>query len=384
VDRFLWENAPGFSCLSAMDQSIGFAGAYLGVGQGFRQREIGLGVDNIISMNAVLADGSIVTASKHENSDLFWGLRGNASNFALVTSITAHLHPIDTEQKPEAFIGSVFWPLSVAKEVFFDIIKWTHEPDYPNSIFFNPVLETKNGIKGLSLLSVHYPKEKISSVIEIESRFKSMVEQYSGKILLEWKWLTHLDVQTKVLNFPKDINWYNSGVFLEKSSQFETICKLIDYFNSVPNAYSVIAFYQLGGVIQQRLVEETCFPSAVNNEWDAVFFSAWLPQDKNGAECKNWVREGFEQILKPGASHGYSNGTPYDRVNSDIISFIFGKESCERQLMIKSKYDPENFFKHSFNISEIADKEIPTSIDVGISLLGGVDQTSFINSELDI
>lgn len=105
--------------------------------------------------------------------------------------------------------------------------------------------------------------------------------------------MTHLDTQLTVLNFPKETSWYNSGVFLDKNRQYETMCKLVDHFKAVPNDFSVIAFYQLGGVIHKRAVDETCFPSAANNEWDAVFFAAWPSQDKVASKCRSWVREGY-------------------------------------------------------------------------------------------
>jgi len=150
-----------------MDHSIGFAGAILGVGQGFKQREIGLGVDNIISLRVALADGSIVNANKNENPDLFWALRGNAGNIALVISIKVQLHTLNPKQDPETYVGAVFWPLTVAKQVFLELLDWTHEPTFPNSLFWNPVLKTKEGVKGLFLLSIHYPRDKISFAKEV-------------------------------------------------------------------------------------------------------------------------------------------------------------------------------------------------------------------------
>ena len=37
--------------------------------------------------------GAIVTASPHENSDLFWALRGGGGNFGIVTRFKYKCHP---------------------------------------------------------------------------------------------------------------------------------------------------------------------------------------------------------------------------------------------------------------------------------------------------
>ena len=58
----------------------------LGGGHGWLQGQYGLLADNLISARLVLANGTAVTVSGQENSDLFWALRGAGHNFGIVTS----------------------------------------------------------------------------------------------------------------------------------------------------------------------------------------------------------------------------------------------------------------------------------------------------------
>jgi metallo-beta-lactamase family protein len=52
-----------------------------------------MGADNALEVTAVLANGTAVTASRCQNPDLFWALRGGGgSSFAVVTSATYVLH----------------------------------------------------------------------------------------------------------------------------------------------------------------------------------------------------------------------------------------------------------------------------------------------------
>ena len=67
-------------------------GPGLGGGFGRYQGYFGLVLDNIIDMNVVLADGSMVTVSESCNSDLYWGMRGAGHNFGIVTSFNYKIY----------------------------------------------------------------------------------------------------------------------------------------------------------------------------------------------------------------------------------------------------------------------------------------------------
>ena len=61
----------------------------------------------------VTADGSFLTASKKENPDLFWGLRGGGGNFGVVTSFEYQAYPVG----PQVTAGMVIHPMERAREV---------------------------------------------------------------------------------------------------------------------------------------------------------------------------------------------------------------------------------------------------------------------------
>ncbi|KAI0376618.1 FAD binding domain protein [Hypomontagnella monticulosa] len=67
-------------------------GPGLGGGHGFLQGRYGLISDQFVSMNVVLADGSMKTIG--ESSDIWWGMQGAGHNFGIVTSVTSKIYDI--------------------------------------------------------------------------------------------------------------------------------------------------------------------------------------------------------------------------------------------------------------------------------------------------
>jgi FAD/FMN-containing dehydrogenase len=93
--------------------TTGVGGFTTGGGYGWTSSKHGLACDNVVSAEVVLADGTIVTAGEHENTDLYWGIRGGGGNFGVVTEFEFALH----ELGPIVLAGLALWPFDRAPEV---------------------------------------------------------------------------------------------------------------------------------------------------------------------------------------------------------------------------------------------------------------------------
>src|SRR5579863_1530387 len=102
-------HAFGLATPAGIISTTGVAGLTLGGGIGHLTRKYGLTIDNLLSADMVLADGSFVTANEDMNKDLFWAIRGGGGNFGIVTQFTFKLHPVD-----KVIAGPTFWPIEDA------------------------------------------------------------------------------------------------------------------------------------------------------------------------------------------------------------------------------------------------------------------------------
>ena len=99
-------HAYGLTVPAGIISTTGVGGLALGGGLGYLTPKYGLTIDNLISADMVLADGSVVTASANENQDLFWAIRGGGGNFGIVTSFLFKANPVHT-----IYGGPTFWSI---------------------------------------------------------------------------------------------------------------------------------------------------------------------------------------------------------------------------------------------------------------------------------
>lgn len=92
VARVLDEH--GWAISSGDYGGVGVGGLATAGGIGFLGREHGLTIDHIESIDAVLADGTLVRASRDQHPELFWGMRGAGGNLAVAVAFEMVAQPV--------------------------------------------------------------------------------------------------------------------------------------------------------------------------------------------------------------------------------------------------------------------------------------------------
>ncbi|KAH8983408.1 FAD-binding domain-containing protein [Lactarius hatsudake] len=105
----------GVNVIGARIPGVGVAGVTLGGGFSYKSNEYGLSVDNVVSYDLVLPNGTITTVTSND-SDLWFGLRGATNNFGIVTNFVVKSYP-----QTKVWGGFMFYPpnqLAAVKDAF--------------------------------------------------------------------------------------------------------------------------------------------------------------------------------------------------------------------------------------------------------------------------
>lgn len=75
----------GRVCIGGRMKTIGVPGLSLIGGFHYFNNKYGYAMDNVVTYDVVLGNGTQITVNKNSHSDLFWALKGGANNFGIVT-----------------------------------------------------------------------------------------------------------------------------------------------------------------------------------------------------------------------------------------------------------------------------------------------------------
>ncbi|KAJ5385005.1 FAD-binding type 2 [Penicillium concentricum] len=127
-------------------ECVSVLGPALGGGHGWLQGHHGLVSDQFVSMNVVLADGTLKKVDN--NSDLFWAMKGAGHNFGIVTSLTSKIYPIEHRDwaiETITFSGDKVEAVYQATNDYLlnqaaEVISWTYWMNVPEIDATNPVI----------------------------------------------------------------------------------------------------------------------------------------------------------------------------------------------------------------------------------------------------
>jgi FAD/FMN-containing dehydrogenase len=325
--------------------STGVAGLTLGGGTGYLTRKFGLTIDNLLEADMVLADGSFVTASKDQNSDLFWAIRGGGGNFGVVTSFLFQAHPVKM-----VFAGPVFWDAAQnAKTVMKTYRDFIGDAPEDLGIFV--------GLKSVPSVDP-FPKEhwgkRACAIIGAYNGSKEDGQKIMGRLLDKlpaplFNWMDQMPLPA--INglfdpfFPKGLQWYWKGDFVETLSD-EAIDTHIAEAAKAPTEICLMHLYPIDGAVQ-RVKEDATAWTARDARYSMVI--AGISPDPGDAEkLKSWGRNYWKAIHPFNMESAYVNFLFDDEADGRVQATYGG--NYKKLAAVKAKYDPKNFFRVNQNI----------------------------------
>jgi hypothetical protein len=330
--------AHGLVCPVGVVSHTGVAGLTLGGGMGRLQRKLGLTIDSLLAVELVTADGQVVRASKDENPELFWGMRGAGANFGIVTSFDFLLHPLEGTVTH----GMVTHPIERAEELAERYRELVEEgPDELWTSFGMGVGADAGGpTASVSVLHSGSPADAERDLAGLRALNDPLEDSIESKPYLATQRL-----------FDAPMEW---GQRFSMKSSFlaslpnELVSDWADQVSRIPDgAEGGFSVWAWGGTIATVSEEDTAFTGRDAAHWAGAEI-AWNDGALDDA-CRSWARVAVDTAA-PFASVGrYVNDVT--EVGRDVARMIYGDAKYGRLVALKREWDPDNVFRLNQNIT---------------------------------
>jgi FAD/FMN-containing dehydrogenase len=316
---------------------------------GHLTRKYGLTIDNLLSVDMVLADGSFLVANADENPDLFWAIRGGGGNFGIVTSFLFEGQPVDT-----VCAGPMLWNPEDAA----DVMKWYRK-------FITQAPEEMNGFVAMMTVppGPPFPEElhlrKMCGIVwcyqgpmEEANNILGPIRSYRPPAFEFFAPMPFPMLQGMFDPlYPAGLQWYWKADFFKELSD-AAIEKHLEHAALLPTWQSTMHLYPVNGKVNRVRETDTAFAHR-DAVWSEVIVGV-DPDPANRERIVTWARNYYEALHPFGAGGAYMNFMMEE--GEDRIRATY-RANYARLAAIKAKYDPDNFFRINQNIRPSASRD---------------------------
>lgn len=311
----------------------GVGGLTLGAGFGRLARRFGLALDNVRAVDIVGADGQLRHASRDENPDLYWAVRGGGGNFGVVTSFEFNLHPMQRQ----VVGGGLVFPIARAAELLQAYADISHAA--PDDLYLDAVLATPRGKPGVFVLNVCYsgPADRADAVLaplrKLGTPLKDTISAMDYVALQRSSDTTDPRVEGRKVK---------SG-FVD-ALPGDLLRAMVAGYQPHESRGTTVFLQHAGGAIGRVAQSATAFPHrrAVNNLMANV---SW-PFEEDGRPHTDYLAA-YWQSLAP-FTDGYYTNEVADEPQATIDANYQGNLARLRE--VKKRYDPGNLFRLNANV----------------------------------
>lgn len=340
----------GSATTGGLVTTTGIAGFTLGGGIGWLMRRHGLAADNLLSADVVTADGALVTTSLDSDPDLLWALRGGGGNFGVVTSFEYALHSVG----PTVIGGAIFHPAETAGDLLRFYADWTRDlPDELTTMVafltgppepFIPAERQGTPLVAVAVCHIGDTAAADAALAPLRA-FGQPVADAIGPVPY-----TALQGMFDHSAPPGTRTYWKTAYLddLDETGIDELVAQASGLHQLFP--LSVIHLHHLEGAVRLKPEGGAAFGHRDHRFVLNLIGTCTEPGDD--ARHVGWVRGAFE------AMQPHTTGTPYLNFLADEgpgrVRDAYGKQTYNRLVEVKRRYDPDNVFHINQNIDPVA------------------------------
>jgi FAD/FMN-containing dehydrogenase len=326
----------GLATTGGAISTTGIAGLTLGGGLGWLMAKHGLAADNLIGVELVTADGSVVNVTDRSDPDLMWALRGGGGNFGVAASLEYRLHPLTMVTG-----GLIAHPIDAGPDML--------------HFYRDAVADASDDLTVFAALA-HTPDgsgTKIAGMIVFHTGSPDQAERdlepfktWGSPIVVEVGPMPYQVMNTILdANYPKGQPnyWLSSFTTGLTDGLIETAA---ERFVSVPSIQTVILLERFHGAVCRVGTSDTAVPHREEG-WNLALPSVWADPADTDANIA-WTRETHAALAEHLTERRWLNYLADDQ-GEDAIRGAYGP-NYDRLVELKRRYDPENVFHHNHNI----------------------------------
>ncbi|KAF2016725.1 Glucooligosaccharide oxidase [Aaosphaeria arxii CBS 175.79] len=330
---------------------VGIGGHFTHGGYGHTSRHWGVALDTIVGLDVVLADGRLVHATKSENAEIFWALRGAADSFGVITNFY-----LQTNAAPDSI---TYWSFAFASGIYEQksnfVNTWLHIQDFARNasiiddrISFGNYLDgTGFSVSGAFFGSVDEFNTKI------KPEFLRTLATPSSTTVKSYQWIDYLTLvsdKTTIVTPPTGYDdhddFFAKSITVPEKSGWSK-ASLEAWYDTMkagsPTPYFVITNLY-GGPGSKINNKDTTF--AAYSERDSIFVSQLYGSD-TGAEARPFINKLHSAIVSAAPSTEFGAYLNYVDPSLDPATahqLYYGEPLYQKLLALKKKYDPKSVF----------------------------------------
>lgn len=329
--------------ISGSSPHVGVVGYTLGGGYGILSRKYGLGVDQVLSLRLVNAQGELLVLSPQENAELYWAVLGGGGAFGVVTQIEIRLH-----DQPPILGGSVMFDATLADVVYPAYLQFTKQaPDEVTSglsmITFPPVPFIPEFLHGRSMLI--FSATALGDLAEAEAML-APIRNLTGAEYDAFRQMTYADTH-EVFSDPVDPLPATIRGALVKDLDEGSLSNLLAEVGPAPKSPNLVFRIRHFGGAVRRGGE---FATSIERQRQANYLVYFLGVQMGSStleEMHSQAERAFHAIQPQVLSRGPLNWLGAGNVSGDEVKQIFSPEEYMRQLSAKLAIDPKNRFRYA-------------------------------------